>query len=1167
MTLSLRTLTGTTYQPDTSPWVNGVHVVQLKRLSYTADGTFPTAPIQFVSDTLGAWSVDLWPNADGLRSSFYTLSYPDGHQEDFVLPSGESPISIESLRALGEIGDWSVPDLETAFDIIRAELANTTNPAQGDGMIGFRQAGAGAVGRTVHDKLSESLSVSDYGAIGDGDAHPLSERYATLSEAQAVYPFAEALTNSIDVCAIQATITAAMASETTRVVDLPGMNYVINTTFGSGRTATSLIVLKATGLTLRSTTGARLTLRDGCAVRPILVRGSEDIVFDGLTVIDERTTPIVGGVEQPRVGNGMGFENCNRLKVLNNWVENCGTYGYSLSEDTSKALIQASTISFDAATQQIRDSALGLVGFAAGDRIYTGNTVYNNGFATIAGTSGDGASITIDQVEPGDLVIVDEAAGLSGDVLIDNTISFSGSTMSTIDGSFLFLGEGDTFIPSGSTSGDNDHTYTVAAVADDGKSLTITGVFTDHGTGPLITITRVGKALVQVWLATACDDVTFAGNTAKDCGLYGFELFPKILSKNLRVFDNTADGCGLTNTAGCGIKGGTNQINAYLVGNTITGCQFGMNLGNFRSTVVMGNHITNCQKYGLAITMSTHPKAPLTEYGSLVVRHNYIGFTNDPETGDLFVPDAANRAAININGLIANIGLLEICNNTIYKWGAGVSGYGTGGIKFDKSHVGYTNVKIHDNTLVDSGGFLVQPLEDYTGTITSGSSALASIVRIGSSPGTTQTAGWLEDAEVSGAAGVSGTITDVNIVANTMTMSGTASAYSFSATTASGTPTLTLTADVASRGVPAVGSAITGAGIPGGTTVSVTRVYFAGTTISGNNVVSGIVSTTGIPIGSTIAGTGIPSGTTVTDVSATTLTLSANATATTAVGTKVALVSNATTITMSANASASATVTLTATSAIIALRSGIPLEMEVNDNIFTSAADSSTNIVRVYSNGGKVVRNKVKGFGQYPIQVMGSKVWVRGNVVEEPNLLPSTPGSPIYLGTATDSTGIYYLYDNELIVTSTSQITSMMTSTYAGTVYADRNRSNLEAVLFTNSGGVAPSPLAIFEGNRRVRVDIAAPTSGAWSAGDEVRNGLPTATKPIHLWRCIASGSPGTWVCVAGVGKGTAAQRAALVMTASENGMEFEESDTNKLVIYRSSSSGWRLVATLTTAA
>jgi hypothetical protein len=1162
-----RLVTVTVKHSDLTPWKDAPVTFTRSPDAYTTTATFPGDTTTAWSNTSGIATARLWCNAEGLQPSTYTYSIPDGRFGTFVLPVGETTITLEEILAAQTVGPWTQLDITTFLDILRDELANTTNTLLGDGMLGFRQAGAGAVGRTVHDKLSESLSVSDYGAIGDGDAHPLSERYATLSEAQAVYPFAEALTNSIDVCAIQAAITAAMASETTRVVDLPGMNYVVNTTFGSGRTATSLIVLEATGLTLRSTAGARLTLRDGCAVRPFLVRGSEDIVVDGLTVIDERTTPIVGGIEQPRVGNGMGFENCNRLKVLNNWIENCGTYGYSLSEDTSKALIQASTISFDAATQQIRDSALGLVGFAVNDRIYTGNTVYNNGFASIDAFDPGGAWLQIKQVEAGDLVIVDEAAGLSGDVLIDNTISFSGSTMSTIDGSFLFLSEGDTFIPSGSTSGDNDHTYTVAAVDEGGKSLTITGVFTDHGTGPLITITRVGKALVQVWLATACDDVTFAGNTAKDCGLYGFELFPKVLSKNLRVFDNTADGCGLTNTAGCGIKGGTNQINAYLVGNTITGCQFGMNLGNFRSTVVMGNHITNCQKYGLAITMSTHPKAPLTEYGSLVVRQNYIGFTNDPETGDLFVPDAANRAAININGLIADIGLLEICNNTIYKWGAGISGFGTGGIKFDKSHVGYTNVKIHDNTLVDSGGFLVQPLEDYTGTITSGSSTLASIVRIGSAPGTTQTAGWLEDAEVSGAAGVSGTITDVNIVANTMTMSGTASAYSFSATTASGTPTLTLTADVASRGVPAVGSSITGAGIPGGTTVTVTRVYFAGTTISGNNVVSGIVSTTGIPIGSTIAGTGIPSGTTVTDVSATTLTLSANATATTAVGTKVALVSNATTITMSANASANATVTVTAQSAIIALRSGIPLEMEVSDNTFVSTAPSSTNIVRVYSNGGKVVRNKVKGFGQYPIQVMGSKVWVRGNVVEEPNLLPSAPGSPIYLGIATDNTGIYYLYDNELIVTSTSQITSMMTSTYAGTVYADRNRSNLEAVLFTNSGGVAPSPLAIFEGNRRVRVDIAAPTSGAWSAGDEVRNGLPTATKPIHLWRCIASGSPGTWVCVAGVGKGTSTQRAALTMTASENGMEFEESDTNKLVIYRSSSSGWRLVATLTTAA
>lgn len=60
------------------------------------------------------------------------------------------------------------------------------------------------VPRTVRSKLLEVVSIKDFGAIGDGIEHPLSEKYSSLAEAQAVYPHATALSNSIDWCAIQA---------------------------------------------------------------------------------------------------------------------------------------------------------------------------------------------------------------------------------------------------------------------------------------------------------------------------------------------------------------------------------------------------------------------------------------------------------------------------------------------------------------------------------------------------------------------------------------------------------------------------------------------------------------------------------------------------------------------------------------------------------------------------------------------------------------------------------------------------------------------------------------------------------------------------------------------------------------------------------------------------
>lgn len=56
---------------------------------------------------------------------------------------------------------------------LAANLASTTDNAKGDALIGFRQSGpsgflTGTVGRTVNDKLQETISVADFGVVGDG---------------------------------------------------------------------------------------------------------------------------------------------------------------------------------------------------------------------------------------------------------------------------------------------------------------------------------------------------------------------------------------------------------------------------------------------------------------------------------------------------------------------------------------------------------------------------------------------------------------------------------------------------------------------------------------------------------------------------------------------------------------------------------------------------------------------------------------------------------------------------------------------------------------------------------------------------------------------------------------------------------------------------------------
>lgn len=61
--------------------------------------------------------------------------------------------------------------------------------------------------------LSATINTLDYGAIADGGSHHLSTRYATLAAAQAVYPFATALTQEIDYCACKAASNAAFGAD------------------------------------------------------------------------------------------------------------------------------------------------------------------------------------------------------------------------------------------------------------------------------------------------------------------------------------------------------------------------------------------------------------------------------------------------------------------------------------------------------------------------------------------------------------------------------------------------------------------------------------------------------------------------------------------------------------------------------------------------------------------------------------------------------------------------------------------------------------------------------------------------------------------------------------------------------------------------------------------
>ena len=71
----------------------------------------------------------------------------------------------------------------------------------GDNLVTVIQKGG--VKRTQHAKNADTISPKDFGAIGDGLYHPLSEKFATLADAKNIYPTAQSLDDSIDLCALE----------------------------------------------------------------------------------------------------------------------------------------------------------------------------------------------------------------------------------------------------------------------------------------------------------------------------------------------------------------------------------------------------------------------------------------------------------------------------------------------------------------------------------------------------------------------------------------------------------------------------------------------------------------------------------------------------------------------------------------------------------------------------------------------------------------------------------------------------------------------------------------------------------------------------------------------------------------------------------------------------
>ena len=156
-----------------------------------------------------------WDDVPQLETTTKALGGPSGpmnlqaqallNRTEALNPDGQTaPATLDGTEtwSFKKAGAWA----KLSVQLLAAWVIGT--------FLGFYRDAIGFVYRTIIDKLRDHVNVKDFGAIWDGEYHPLSERFATLALAQAAYPNLGLtdLAEAIDGVALNAAIKAVGAS-------------------------------------------------------------------------------------------------------------------------------------------------------------------------------------------------------------------------------------------------------------------------------------------------------------------------------------------------------------------------------------------------------------------------------------------------------------------------------------------------------------------------------------------------------------------------------------------------------------------------------------------------------------------------------------------------------------------------------------------------------------------------------------------------------------------------------------------------------------------------------------------------------------------------------------------------------------------------------------------
>lgn len=319
----------------------------------------------------------------------------DGSLYKFVLKNS-SGVTIGTYNQIPGANDVS---------LVFADLLNTSNNAKGDALVGFRQSNSsgfltGAVGRTVNAKLQETISVKDFGAVGNGVTDDTSAIQAALD----LGPY----------CSIY----------------FPAGTYIVTTltvgpdvtVHGDGLTNTQLKLKNgASGAILSSSNALHLAV--------------QDIGFDGNYTNCPSGTQCVEITGAEVGGNGFWIDRCGFFNAKGIGFYQTGTYSKARISECVAEANQLDGIVFNASGSIAENNRCVLNGrfgiLAQGDFAQIiGNTCTNNG-QTVTGGAGIG-------VVTGDFPVVSNNTCLSNGTgtYFTHGIQFNGVSNGVMGGNF-----------------------------------------------------------------------------------------------------------------------------------------------------------------------------------------------------------------------------------------------------------------------------------------------------------------------------------------------------------------------------------------------------------------------------------------------------------------------------------------------------------------------------------------------------------------------------------------------------------------------------------------------------------------------------------------------------------------------------------------------------------